>query len=85
MPTPVLLGRDILRGRGGLVKDWKDWFTRHTCLEDNIKAGAEVVGQWWAYTGVPHPGKCTLYGMRGGGNVDQDEDTFSSIWFYYSG
>ncbi|XP_027215013.2 putative protein MSS51 homolog, mitochondrial [Penaeus vannamei] len=57
LPTPVLLGRDILRGRGGLVKDWKDWFTRHTCLEDNIKAGAEVVSQWWAYTGVPHPGE----------------------------
>ncbi|KAK7076531.1 hypothetical protein SK128_000861 [Halocaridina rubra] len=60
LPSPVSMGKDIVRGRGGFVQNWDDWFTRHTVLRDNTAAAATIVNEWWAYTMVPHPGISVL-------------------------
>ncbi|XP_076063758.1 putative protein MSS51 homolog, mitochondrial [Oratosquilla oratoria] len=56
LPSPVTLGKEILRGRGGAVKDWDDWFTKHTCLYDSIESASRIVTQWWPLIGTPNPG-----------------------------
>lgn len=60
LPYAVAMGSDVLRGRGGVVNNWDEWFTKHTVLRDNAAAGAELVSDWWAYTTVPHPGTSAL-------------------------
>ncbi|XP_068217696.1 LOW QUALITY PROTEIN: putative protein MSS51 homolog, mitochondrial [Palaemon carinicauda] len=57
---PLSMGRDVMRGRGGLVSDWDDWLTRHTTLRDNAIAAAAVVSEWWHFTPVNHPGSAAL-------------------------
>lgn len=58
LPSPVTLGPQILRGRGGPVRDWEDWFNNHTQLNDSFRSAAQLVRMWWEYTGLPNPGEC---------------------------
>nr|XP_053637311.1 putative protein MSS51 homolog, mitochondrial [Cherax quadricarinatus] len=60
LPVPVPLGRQVVRGKGGRVTDWKDWFTHHTVIHDNISATVGLISQWWHYTGLAHPGEASL-------------------------
>ncbi|XP_064088163.1 putative protein MSS51 homolog, mitochondrial [Macrobrachium nipponense] len=60
LPSPLLMGRDVMRGRGGVVCDWDDWLTRHTTLRDSAAAAAAVVSEWWDFTPASHPGTRAL-------------------------
>ncbi|KAK4312113.1 hypothetical protein Pmani_016406 [Petrolisthes manimaculis] len=60
LPCPVPLGREVLKGKGGKVKDWDDWYSHHTNLGDSITNAAILVSQWWSYTGLQNPGEEAL-------------------------
>ncbi len=56
LPSPVPVGKDNLKGRGGRINNWKDWFDNDTCLSSSIKSAVNVVKLWWEYTNVDYPG-----------------------------
>ncbi|XP_018015687.1 putative protein MSS51 homolog, mitochondrial isoform X2 [Hyalella azteca] len=60
LPDPLLLGREVLKGKGGYVRSWSDWFDTHTSLRDNVRSATSVVSQWWDYTGTKHPGATVI-------------------------
>ncbi|KAG0721492.1 putative protein MSS51, mitochondrial [Chionoecetes opilio] len=55
LPSPLTPTPDILRGRGGVVKDWRDWFCNHTTLAPAFTQKTPVIRMWWEYTGLPIP------------------------------
>jgi len=55
-PSPIAMGQDMLKSKGGNVEGWEDWFSRHTDLRDRINAGAELINKWWEYTTLGNPG-----------------------------
>lgn len=38
------------------VATWEDWWAMREKLLEPLRAQAEVIGQWWDFTGRQHPG-----------------------------
>ncbi|KAK8391842.1 hypothetical protein O3P69_017451 [Scylla paramamosain] len=55
LPSPLIPGPDMLRGRGGLVKDWNDWYNNHTSLGATFQHKSSIISLWWEYTGLTIP------------------------------
>ncbi|CAL4074306.1 unnamed protein product, partial [Meganyctiphanes norvegica] len=56
LPSPVNMGQEMMKGKGGMVKNWDDWFGRHTDLKTRIDKATDLLDKWWKYTTLPHPG-----------------------------
>ena len=56
LPSPIAMGQDLLKGKGGSVKSWDDWFLKHTHTRGRVKKALPKLMEWWELTELPNPG-----------------------------